>query len=160
MKTTLVTLSNKIQSKLNKILKKKTSENRASLTIFVHFDGFSQFLQLWLNCSTPTCQSGLQFSLLDFWHPWHPWGGWQYWIETNVGNLDHCVTEPSLTRDYCKTSSKDTEKKEIHKESNFRAMLIRIEMASKKYCGMSVAVLYYVLLLCSWYCYTALHCTA
>ena len=63
------------------------------------------------------------------------------------------LTEPSLTRDYCKTSSKDTEKKEIHKESNFRAMLIRIEMASKKYCGMSVAVLYYyVLLLCSWYC--------
>ena len=69
------------------------------------------------------------------------------------------LTELSLTRDYCKTSSKDTEKKEIHKESNFRAMLIRIEMASKKYCGMSVAVvLYYVLLLCSWYCYTALHC--
>ena len=63
------------------------------------------------------------------------------------------LTELSLTRDYCKTSSKDTEKKEIHKESNFRAMLIRIEMASKKYCGMSVAVLYYyVLLLCSWYC--------
>mgnify|MGYP006975750883 CR=1 FL=1 len=31
-------------------------------------------------------------------------------------------------------------------------MLIRIEMASKKYCGMSVAVLCYVLLLCSWYC--------
>ena len=30
--------------------------------------------------------------------------------------------------------------RKIHKESNFRAMLVRIEMASKKYCGMSVAV--------------------
>ena len=31
-----------------------------------NFDSFSQFLQFWLNLSTLTHQSGLQFGLLDF----------------------------------------------------------------------------------------------
>ena len=38
------------------------------------YEGFLNFIQFWLNLSAPAYHRGLQFGLLDFWHPWHPWG--------------------------------------------------------------------------------------
>ena len=55
-----------------------------------NFDGFSQFLQFWLNLSTPTYKSGLQFPRPNF---LTPLGASQYWSETNFSHLDHCAKE-------------------------------------------------------------------
>ena len=43
----------------------------------VNFDSFSQFLQIWLNLSAPTYQSGLQFGRPDFLAPLAPLGARQ-----------------------------------------------------------------------------------
>ena len=63
--------STKIKPKLNKI--EKNLQKTGFLWQFLfNFDGFSQFLQFWLNLSAPTHQSGLQFGRPDFLIPLAP----------------------------------------------------------------------------------------
>ena len=65
----LVSWSAKIQPKLKKLWKTVKIELKWSKKpCFLHF------IELGLNLSTSTYQSGLQFGLPDFWHHWRPWG--------------------------------------------------------------------------------------
>ena len=60
--------------KLSKSLQNRTKPGNSFL---FNFDGFSQFVQFWLNLSAPTHQSGLQFGRPDFLKPLAPLGARQ-----------------------------------------------------------------------------------
>ena len=70
LKTSLVSWNAKIQPKLNKI--QKHFRKQGFFEFLFNFDGFSEFLQFWLNLSAPTHQSGLQFGHLDILTPLAP----------------------------------------------------------------------------------------
>ena len=76
-KSTLVSWSPKIQSKLNKI--QKTFRKQG---FFDNFCSILTIFQLWLNLSTPTHQSGLF---------WHTWKTKQFWYHQKSFTMDQTI---------------------------------------------------------------------